>query len=126
MPKTSILSTWYFAVVLLDILPTHGIIAGLYRTECRRDVLFKLTDRDKKLTGQASNVLLELKEQSLSGCSKKCLVNKSCKSTNFKKQDPDSSAEKNCQILDILKVNGSMTDVSGWNHYEPVKQVCYC
>ena len=102
---------------------SSGSENGIHRTACRREVLFKLTDRGKKLAGGANNIILQRKEATLSGCVKRCLENDSCITINYKKLHQGSAATENCQLLDIMKSNGPMVESTGWNHYEPVKQV---
>ena len=106
-----------------ECLLSSAIAYGVHRLQCRKDVLFKLTDRDKKLTGQENNIIQQSKEFTLSHCAKKCLDMSKCTTINFKKWNQGLSQEENCQLLNILKVNGSMMTSKGWNHYEPVKQV---
>ena len=104
-------------------LLSSAIEYGIHRLQCRRDATFKLTDRDKKLTGQENNIIQQSKESTLSKCARKCLHTNNCITINFKKPNQGLSQEDNCQLLNILKVNGSMVTSKGWNHYEPSKQV---
>jgi len=96
---------------------------GFHRTACRKDVLFKLSDRGKKLTGGANNIIMQRRETTLSSCVKKCLEKDNCITINYKKPNEGSAEIENCQLLNILKANGVMVESTGWNHYEPVKQV---
>ena len=102
---------------------SSGSEYGIHRTACRREVSFKLTDEGKKLAGGVSNIIQQRKEATLSGCVMRCLHNDSCITINYKKLHQGSAATENCQLLDIVKANGSMVESTGWNHYEPVKQV---
>ena len=102
---------------------SNGSEYGFHRTVCRREVLFKLTVRGKKLAEAASNIIQQRKEATLSGCVKGCLENAGCITINYKKLTQGSAAIVNCQLLDIVKANGSMVENTGWNHYEPIKQV---
>ena len=96
---------------------------GFHRTACRKDVLFKLTDRGKKLAGGANNIIQQRKEATLSSCVKACLGKDNCITINYKRPTDGSAAAENCQLLNISKSNGVMVESTGWNHYEPVKQV---
>ncbi len=96
----------------------------IHRSSCRKDALFKLTDRNKKLQGQASNVIGSSRVKSLPLCVKLCMQPPNCRSINYK-SEPGSNTEKNCQLLDIDKSNSTaqLTEAAGWKHYEPVSQV---
>ena len=92
----------------------------------------KLTDREKKLTGTAQDIISENRVAAARYCVRLCAKENSCASVNFK---ITQSAEKetNCQLLKItkLKGQGTLTGASGWRHYEPVSQVhflliCVC
>ncbi|XP_065070368.1 sperm receptor for egg jelly-like [Rhopilema esculentum] len=98
-------------------------IEKIHRSSCRRDVLMKATDRDKKLTGTAQNTILEIHADRLSLCAKRCTGAEKCMTINYKKF-PASLQENNCQLLDISKANQSisLTNASGWIHYEQVAQ----
>ena len=96
---------------------------GFHRTACRKAVLFKLSDRGKKLTGGANSIIQQGKEATLSSCVKACLGKDNCITINYKRPTEGSAAAENCQLLNISKSNGVMVESTGWNHYEPVKQV---
>ena len=96
---------------------------GFHRTACRKAVLFKLSDRGKKLTGGANSIIQQGKEATLSSCVKRCLDKDTCITINYKRPTKGSAAAENCQLLNISKSNGVMAESTGWNHYEPVKQV---
>ena len=51
---------------------------GFHRTACRKDVLFRLSDRGKILTGGANNIIMQRRETTLSSCVKKCLEKDNC------------------------------------------------
>ncbi|XP_065070644.1 fibropellin-1-like isoform X2 [Rhopilema esculentum] len=99
-------------------------IEKIHRSSCRRDVLMKATDRDKKLTGTAQNTILEIHAEKLSLCAKRCTGAEKCMTINYKRF-PASLQENNCQLLDISKANQSvsLTNAAGWIHYEQVAQV---
>ena len=84
----------------------------------------KATDRNKKLTGTASNIISELHEKSLAHCTLKCVRHNRCESTNYKKKF-GGEQEKNCELLDVNKTSSSVTlsTSNGCVHYEPVTQV---
>ena len=99
----------------------QGVLAAkIHRSACRRDAVFKATDRDKKLTLNPANILSTISALRLPYCAKHCTATVNCRSLNFKK-----ASTGNCQILDIDKNNVSVTVVSsvGWIHYEPISEV---
>ena len=114
---------WWIASLQNAFLLGSGTEYGIHRMQCRKDVLFKLIDRNKKLTGQNNNIIEKTNQISLSTCIKKCLDNSNCITINFKRPNEGLPQAENCQLLNILKANGSIVAESGWNHYEPVKQV---
>ena len=120
--KTVIIILWYITASQYQLLGS-GSDHGFHRTACRKDVLFKLTDRGKKLTGGANNIIQQGKEATLPSCVKRCLEKDNCITINYRKPNDGLAAVENCQLLNILKANGVMVESPGWNHYEPVKQV---
>ena len=90
----------------------------IHRSSCRRDGLFKIVERDKKLKGG----LLSLSDQkTLPLCIKECFSNSLCRSSNFNPNLPTA----NCEISSITKANSSAVIEScpGWKHYEPIMTV---
>ena len=120
--KTVMIFLWYITASQYQLLGS-GSEHGFHRTACRKGVLFKLTDRGKKLAGGASNIIQQRKEATLPSCVKRCLEKDNCITINYKRPTERSVAAENCQLLNILKANGVMAESPGWNHYEPVKQV---
>ena len=111
-------------LLILLTLSTINLHANVYRSSCRKDVLMKVTDRDKKLVGSTSNVLLSSHVKSLSLCTKKCVDVSLCRSQNYK-ISVSGGNEINCQLLDVNKssVGVSLSSAAEWVHYEPVYQV---
>ena len=95
----------------------------IFRSPCRNDALFKVTDRGKQLISSSSILVSEFTSKSLSFCAKTCTHNSQCSSINYKIFT--SSSEKNCQILKAVKATSGTTlnSAIGWNHYEAVSQV---
>ena len=117
----------YYKVLYLNLIiwPSTGS-AQIFRSSCRKDALFKATDRDKILSGLASNLLGSTRVTSLALCAKACVNLPRCVSFNYKKK-PATGVEKNCQLLDVDKGDStaaSLSSAAGWIHYEPVMQVC--
>ncbi len=96
----------------------------IFRSSCRRDALFKITERNKKLVGQANSLVGWSRVKSLPMCVKLCIEASGCRSVNYKSEST-SSTERNCQLLDVAKSNSTvlLKDATGWKHYEPVSQV---
>ncbi len=96
----------------------------IFRSSCRRDALFKITDRNKKLLGQANSLIGSSRVKSLPMCVKLCIEASGCRSVNYKSEST-SSTERNCQLLDVAKSNSTaqLKDAAGWKHYEPISQV---
>eukprot|EP00794_Sanderia_malayensis_P015802 gene15802-17395_t len=98
----------------------------IFRSNCRRDGLFKVTDRNSILSGASSaNVVSATYKATPRECVRECLKILQCRSINFKEQSSTTS-ESNCQLLDIDKTNTSVVvkntaEFSGWKHYEPVE-----
>ena len=93
----------------------------LYRTQCRRDTMFKKSDENRVLSG-TSNVI-QRAVASLVYCVRGCLKIVRCLSINYKR--PSIGNKTNCELLDINKSNSSaiVLDKPAWNIYEPVIQV---
>ena len=94
----------------------------IYRSNCRRDALFKVSRRNEILKLQSSNVLALQITPDLPSCAKNCIDRITCRSFNYK---TGSELSENCQTLNIDKQNTSVTfeASSGWIHYEAVSQV---
>ena len=91
----------YFGILkclLLSALIQFHICTLVYRSSCRKDVLMKATDKNKKLVGSASNVISSFHAETLSLCTKKCIDASECKSQNYKKYASEEN-EINCQLL---------------------------
>ena len=116
----------FFKILFLSTIPIFvtllqdALCVEIHRSSCRRDAIFKLTDRDKKLALNSANILKTISGVRLPVCANKCTSTFDCRSFNYKKE-----ARTNCQILDIDKSNASVTleNAIGWNHYEPVETV---
>ena len=95
-------------------------LVKIHRSICRRDVVFKAIDRDKKLTLNPSNILSTISASRLPLCTRHCTSTFNCRSLNYKQ-----AQTANCQILDIDKSNASVVveNAIGWVHYEPVSMV---
>eukprot|EP00112_Aurelia_sp_Birch-Aquarium-sp1_P024171 Seg750.16 transcript_id=Seg750.16/GoldUCD/mRNA.D3Y31 product=Fibropellin-1 protein_id=Seg750.16/GoldUCD/D3Y31 len=113
----------YFSFICLYTTLTESVSVIGHKSECRRDTLMKATDREKRLTRTASNIISELHVKSLSHCTLNCVRHDRCVSTNYKKSFV-SEQEKNCELLDVNKTLSSVTlsTANGWVHYEPVSQ----
>ena len=111
----------YFFQVMLFFLLQHKITGTIHRLECRRDAIYKATDKEKALTLTDGNVLAITNATKLAKCAKQCNSYSQCRSFNFKKK-----GSNNCQILDIDKKNssGKIENAPGWIHYDPVTTVC--
>ena len=120
----SFLLACFSFVSLFTSLAEAASATDIHRSECRRDTLMKATDRDKKLTGTASNIISQLHEKRLSHCIMKCVRHYRCVSANYKKSFTGEQ-EKNCELLEVNKKSSSVTlsNENGWIHYEPVTQV---
>ena len=119
-----ILLVYFYVIYLYTSLTEAASVIDIHRSRCRKDTLMKATDRDKKLTATASNIISKLHEKSLSVCTMKCVKNERCVSINYKKSFANGE-EKNCELLDVNKTSSSVTlsNENGWIHYEPVIQV---
>ena len=95
--------------------------AQIYRSECRRDAILKVTDRDKKLTGVIRNV----NASDLPHCVRGCINESLCNSINYKKVTTNAQGN-NCELLHTNRKSqgASLVDAPGWLHYEPTVQVC--
>ncbi len=93
----------------------------IHRSACRRDALFKATEKGKKLVG---DIAASVHVTSLAFCARRCSTFPTCRTLNYKKK-PLSSEDLNCQLLKVTKSNAGVTlsAVAGWNHYEPITQV---
>ena len=111
-----------FAFEVLPLLSTSqcGPQQGIYRSSCRKDTLFKITDRNVKING---DLLTSNFQKGLSYCVRQCVEIDGCMSINYNQNVLNSS---NCEILSISK-NGTLLleSVSGWNHYEPITMVSF-
>ena len=110
-----------FFQVMLFFMLQHPIIGTIHRFECRRDAVYKATDKEKALTLTDGNFLAITNATKLAKCAKQCTSHSQCRSFNFKK-----TGRNNCQILDIDKANssGKIENAPGWIHYDPVAMVC--
>ena len=96
----------------------------VYRSSCRRDGLFKLTDTNKKLGG-TSDIVLSF-QKTLSHCAVHCVRKESCMTINYNKWIT-SNAQMNCELVGIDKSNANAVLIAAdaWAHYEPVQQVWF-
>ena len=113
-------------VTLLKFKDTQSEMHSIHRASCRRDALFELTDRGKRLSGIPTVAVLSVTSRAI--CVRNCLRRVSCLSTNFRST---GNNENNCELVDLNKSNSSavLTTSTGWDHYEPVNQVyhsIYC
>ena len=90
----------------------------IFRSSCRTDGLFKITDRNAKLD---SIKISSLKVPSLSICARNCIKESSCLSINY---NPGISSQENCELLASNKstIGASLISSTGWKHYNPVTQ----
>ena len=106
-----------FLEILILFSVTKSVINFLVsRSPCRRYALFKITDRDKKVTG---GIISAHYANKLSACLKGCLDVANCQTFNFK--EATTRSENNCELLSTTRSSGA-TAVTGWKHYEPVSQ----
>ena len=91
----------------------------LYRSSCRNDGLFKLTDRNMKIKG---GMIVSSYQRDLSHCARQCLMIGECLSINF---NPGILQKSNCEAFHNSKANVSslMEANLGWKHYEPIPTV---
>ncbi len=88
----------------------------IFKSACRKSGLFKITDRNIKITG---GLVSAVNAVSLSLCLKFCLDSSTCKTFNFKAD----SSDKNCELLSVTRsVTGTAINANGWKHYEPIHQ----
>ena len=108
--------------ILMVLVFQNLLAAKVYRSNCRRDVMFKATDRDKKLTLNPQKILSTVSASRLPLCARQCTSTFNCRSINYKR-----AQAANCQILDIDKSNASVVveNAVGWVHYDPVSQVSF-
>lgn len=106
---------------ILLLLFGSAVNGQIFRMECRRDTLMKVTDRDKKLIGA---VIAEVRVSSLPYCVKSCLNDSRCNSINHKRIEATPQGS-NCELLSANRTSEgtALTDAFGWLHYEPVVQV---
>lgn len=115
-------------VALLFILTASFsmlVNAQVFRSACRRDVLMKMTDRNKKLVNTERDIISKKQVENVRFCVKDCNSESKCLSINFM-QNGTTADEKNCHLLNITKANEvtTLAIAEGWVHYEPVTQVC--
>ena len=113
----------FHSLYILIVLVFENLSAAkVHRSNCRRDVVFKATDRDKKLILNPHNILSTVSASRLPLCARQCTSTFNCRSINYKQ-----AQAANCQILDIDKSNASVVveNAIGWVHYDPVSQVCF-
>ena len=108
------------SAIILVVLFESLFAVKVHRSECRRDSLYKASDRDKILTLAAGNIIVATTAVALSTCAKQCTSHSQGRSFNFQKD-----GSNNCKILDIDKKNATakIESAPGWIHYEPVDQV---
>ena len=87
----------------------------IYRSPCRRNAVFKITEKGRKISVQLIKVH---SSKSLASCLKHCLDISNCKSFNFK----PNALQNDCELLESTRASGSLVGADGWNHYEPVSQ----
>ena len=111
-------------VLLLIISKVSASLHTIYRSSCRHDAVFKLTDRNKVILATSNNVLSTLRVESLSMCAKNCPEISNCLSFDYM-GTWSTRTEKNCKMLNVNKTSPAttLTDAVGWNHYEPINQV---
>ena len=112
-------------IILRHALPLFIFVlvadAQIYRNECRRDAIMKVTDRDKKLTG----VILQVRASALPHCVRGCINESMCSSINYKKFATTTQGN-NCELLNTNRTSegANLIAAPGWLHYEPTVQVC--
>eukprot|EP00794_Sanderia_malayensis_P003012 gene3012-3470_t len=96
-----------------------AVAEEIFRSACRKSAIFKLTDRDKKITG---GLISSFHAPSLSLCLKNCLDTATCKTFNFF-GNAVSGSSVTCELLSVTRaVSGVTVSATGWKHYEPVQQ----
>ena len=95
-------------------------LVKIHRSNCRRDAVFKATDRDKRLTLSQSSIFSIVSTAKLALCVQHCTSTFNCRSINYKQAQTE-----NCQILEFDKSNASavVENATGWVHYEPISMV---
>ena len=91
----------------------------VYRSSCRTDGLFKLTDRDMRIK---NGLIASSYQRDLSHCARQCLMINRCLSINF---NPGISQNSNCETFESSKTNSTsaLEASTGWKHYEPIVTV---
>ena len=122
MASTREMVTMLHHTILL-LLVSSVVDGQIFRMECRRDTLMKVTDRDKKLTGA---VVAELRVSTLPYCVKSCLNDSRCSSINYN-HNTATLQGNNCELLNANRTSEgtALTGAVGWHHYEPVAQVSF-
>lgn len=114
----------YFLLSSIIICQFEANKAEIFRSTCRRDAVFKDTNKDNKLSGNTENVISEMTAAGVLNCCIRCVHDSRCISINYKENNSDGG--RNCQLLDIMKTSPgtSIIEAVGWTHYEPVDEVC--
>ena len=117
-------SATFKAAVLLLVSYVVSVEAQVFRSACRRDALMKLTDRNVTLTGTAYDIISRSRVSGVRSCVKLCLKENKCLSINYR-EVASTAQGNNCQLLNLTKAieGASLTNVTGWMHYEPMNQV---
>ncbi len=105
---------------LLDFCCVDAATFGVYRSQCRTDVLFKKASTvGKYLAGSGTYVISTQTSATLPACAKGCLKVPACLSINFFKNG------NKCDLMRISKTSTGARYIpnAGWVHYEPVIQV---
>ena len=111
--------TWFLLITIFAWSLDGADNYEIYRDQCRKEALFKITDRNVKING---GLIQTVHANSLAYCLKNCVDASACKTFNFK---PTSvTTELNCELLSATRVDSGMTSINslGWKHYEPVQQ----
>ena len=108
--------------LLLDFCRVDAATFGVYRSQCRTDVLFKKASTfGKYLAGSGNNLIETQTSTTLPACAKGCLKVPACLSINFFKSENGNK----CDLMRISKTSTGARYIpnAGWVHYEPVIQV---
>ncbi len=109
----------------LYVQRTNTATSQIYRSQCRKDALFKkVSEIGKLLTGRSKSIVGSHKGKGLAKCVLGCIKIHECLSINFYKNSKDPKGNE-CQLLSINQSTPGASYVSkpGWVHYQPVNQV---
>ena len=119
-------------ITILVIAFFHKVkLQKIHRMSCRNEATFKANARDFVVKESSSKLISTIRVLLLPNCARSCIKTTGCKSLFFKK-NATTSAEKNCQLLNVEKsylTSDDIQSMTGWIYYEPLQQVqfkcCY-